>query len=54
MLGERLADELCACQEALGAQVPLLGCLTYGEVGAFGSRMPLFHNKTMVVLALPA
>lgn len=54
MLGDRLADELSACQQALGAQVPLLGCLTFGEVGAFASRMPLFHNKTMVVLALPA
>jgi hypothetical protein len=53
ILGERLADELAACQDALGDHVPLLGCLTSGEVGAFGARMPLFHNKTMVVLALP-
>jgi hypothetical protein len=54
MLEARLEDELSACQDALGADVPLLGCLTYGEVGAFGSGMPQFHNKTMVVLALPA
>lgn len=54
MLGEGLGDELAACQEALGDGVPLLGCLTSGEVGAFGARMPQFHNKTMVVLALPA
>lgn len=54
MLGERLVDELAACQDALGDDVPLLGCLTFGEVGAFGARMPQFHNKTMVVLALPA
>ncbi len=54
MLGERLQDELSACRAALGNDVPVLGCLTFGEVGAFGSRLPQFHNKTMVVLALPA
>ena len=54
MLGDRLTEELAACQGALGAEVPVLGCLTFGEVGAFGSRMPQFHNKTTVVLALPA
>lgn len=54
MLGDGLAVELAACQDALGDDVPLLGCLTSGEVGAFGPRMPQFHNKTMVVLALPA
>lgn len=54
MLGERLDEELSACHAALGGDVPVLGCLTFGEVGAFGARMPQFHNKTMVVLALPA
>lgn len=54
MLGDRLAEELSACAGALGPDVPVLGCLTFGEVGAFASRMPQFHNKTMVVLALPA
>lgn len=54
MLGDRLGEELGACRDALGADVPVLGCLTFGEVGAFGARMPQFHNKTMVVLALPA
>ncbi len=54
MLGDRLHDELAACHDALGEGVPVLGCLTFGEVGAFGSRLPQFHNKTMVVLTLPA
>ena len=54
LMRDRLGDELAACQAALGDDVPLFGCLTFGEVGAFGARMPQFHNKTMVVLALPA
>lgn len=54
MLGDRLGDELEACEQALGDGVAMLGCLTTGEVGAFGARMPQFHNKTIVVLALPA
>ena len=54
MLGERLGEELGVCQDALGADVPLLGCLTFGEYGAFGARMPQFHNKTVVVLGFPA
>ena len=53
VLGDRLKEELAACQSAFGDDVPVLGCLTFGEVGAFGARMPQFHNKTMVVLALP-
>ena len=54
MLGDRRGDEIAACQAALGDDVPVLGCLTFGEVGAFGARMPQFHNKSMVVVALPA
>jgi hypothetical protein len=54
MLRDRLSDEVAACQTALGDDVPVLGCLTFGEVGAFGARMPQFHNKSMVVVALPA
>jgi len=54
MLGDRLNDEIAACQTALGGDVPILGCLTFGEVGAFGARMPQFHNKSIVVVALPA
>jgi hypothetical protein len=32
--------------------VPLIGCLTHGEIGALGRGGPQFHNKTAVVLAL--
>jgi hypothetical protein len=54
ILRDGMCQELAACSAALGESVPLFGCLTFGEVGAFGARMPQFHNKTMVVLALPA
>jgi len=53
-LGERFGEELARFQEALGAQVPMMGCLTFGEVGTLGTGVPQFHNKTAMVLALPA
>jgi hypothetical protein len=46
-------QELARFQAALGARVPLIGCLAFGEVGAPPAQMPQFHNKTSVVLALP-
>ncbi len=52
LLGEDFHRELRRCQEALGG-VPLAGCLSFGEVGAFRAQLPQFHNKTTVVLALP-
>ena len=54
LLGDRFADELCALQAAVGEDVPMLGCLTMGEVGGLGSGVPQFHNKPAAVLALPA
>lgn len=54
VLGESIGLELAAFQRSLGAQVPFLGCLSFGEVGAFGAGVPQFHNKTAVVLGLPS
>jgi hypothetical protein len=54
MLGERIGDELGAIRTSLGEGIAVLGCLTLGEVGSFGARMPQFHNKTAVVVAWPA
>ncbi|MFT3767439.1 MAG: FIST C-terminal domain-containing protein [Minicystis sp.] len=51
--GDHMRDELSAIQAGLGDDVPLLGCLTFGEVGAIDGGAPQFHNKTAVVLALP-
>jgi hypothetical protein len=53
ILGEHMREELSAIQCGVGAGVPLLGCLTFGEVGTIGSGSAQYHNKTAVVLAFP-
>jgi hypothetical protein len=53
VLGPRILEELSAMHGALGRKVPMMGCLTFGEVGSFGVSLPQFHNKTSVLLALP-
>jgi signal transduction histidine kinase len=53
VLGPTVRDELVALQDGIGRGVPLMGCLTLGEVGALGMAAPQFHNKTSVVMALP-
>jgi len=52
MLGASFEDELRMVSDQLDPSVPLLGCLSYGEIGALGRGGPQFHNKTAVVLAL--
>lgn len=52
LLGPDVSSELRRFQTELGEQVPLIGCLTFGEVGSFNKGVPQFHNKTAVVLAL--
>lgn len=54
LLGPRINEELQRFRAGLGRQVPLLGCLTFGEIGPLGRGQPQFHNKTAVLLALPA
>jgi len=53
ILGERVTEELAAFGAALGQDTPMMGCLTFGEVGALGAGVAQFHNKTAAVLALP-
>jgi hypothetical protein len=53
MLGERTRDELMRFQDGIGGEVPMMGCLTFGEIGTLTQGMPQFHNKTAVLLALP-
>jgi len=47
MLGEAFREELAAVQKVIGADVPLVGCLTFGEIGALKGGLPQFHNKTL-------
>lgn len=51
VLGERIREELTGIGVGVGRDVPLMGCLTFGEVGATRAGTPQFHNKTAVVLA---
>lgn len=53
MLGGNYTQELQMFQEGLGNSVPFLGCLTVGEIGSSSKQIPLFHNKTAVVMAVP-
>jgi hypothetical protein len=53
LLGAHFGGELRAMQRSMGAAVPLMGCLTVGEIGAGPSVAPQFLNKTAVVLAVP-
>jgi len=50
LMGEKFAAEFDAIGNALNRGVPLMGALTFGEVGCF-SAVPVFHNKTVAVLA---
>lgn len=43
--------ELDRIRAGLGEDVPVMGCLTMGEVAAFGGGIPAFHNKTAVVMS---
>lgn len=47
-MDEEFAGELEAIREAVGVEVPILGSLTFGEVGSY-TDVPLFHNKTTVI-----
>ena len=56
LVAEKISADLAAVVKRLAAEldrsVPLIGCLSYGEIGALGRGGPQFHNKTAVVLAL--
>lgn len=56
LMGDRFPEELRAIRKAAGPRLPILGALTFGEIGAAGD-VPLLHNKTTVAVAggpLPA
>jgi len=48
LLGERFEEELKVIVREVGEDVPLIGALTFGEVGCF-TDIPFFHNKTLAI-----
>jgi hypothetical protein len=57
VLGRRTQEEVEAVQEVLGADVPLIGFYTYGEIGPISKMekelaLSKFHNETVVLWVL--
>jgi hypothetical protein len=48
-LGEAAQEEVAVIREVVGAETPLIGIFSFGEVGAQSDGPPTFHNKTVVV-----
>lgn len=48
LMGDRFTDELGLIGKAIGQDIPTIGVLTFGEVGAF-DEVPFFHNKTVAI-----
>ena len=53
LMGDEFGRELKALTSGVGLDVPLLGALSFGEIGSF-KDVPLFHNKTVAVAVLGA
>ena len=47
-------QELATIRRGLGGDVPLFGCLSYGQIGTIGDGLPQFHSKAVQVCALAA
>lgn len=48
LMGDRFSEEILAIRDAVGPGIPLLGALSFGEIGSY-EDVPLLHNKTTVV-----
>ncbi|MBS3817381.1 MAG: FIST C-terminal domain-containing protein [Candidatus Thermoplasmatota archaeon] len=46
LMDDKFKKELKSIRESIGEDVPILGALTFGEIGSY-SDVPLFHNKTV-------
>ena len=46
LMEDKFEKELKYIKESIGEDVPILGALTFGEIGRY-SGVPLFHNKTV-------
>ncbi|MHC1610784.1 MAG: FIST signal transduction protein [Candidatus Methanospirareceae archaeon] len=48
LMGKEFGKELEIIKESIGIGVPILGALTFGEVGSYVD-VPQFHNKTVAI-----
>ncbi len=48
LMGRDFEKELKAIRAAIGEDVPILGVLTFGEIGGFAD-VPFIHNKTIAI-----
>lgn len=51
LMGKGFNREIRAIREAIGKELPMLGVLTFGEVGSYAG-VPQFHNKTVAIAVL--
>lgn len=51
LMGDCFQRELQAVRSKVGENIPFIGALTFGEIGAY-EDVPLFHNKTAVVCVM--
>lgn len=53
ILKERWREEIEAVRDALGADVPIAGFSSYGEVARVKGKLDGYHNNTLVVAVIP-
>ena len=51
LMGKEFKEELRIVRKSIGREVPVIGALTYGEIGSYIGA-PMFHNKTIAVAVL--
>jgi hypothetical protein len=51
LMGDHYSREVQSLVDGTGPGVPLLGALTFGEIGSLRD-VPLFHNKTVAIAVL--
>lgn len=50
LMGNNFQKEINMIKQVFKDDVPILGALTFGEIGSY-ARVPLFHNKTTIIAA---
>ena len=53
LLKDAFIDEVLAIRGIVGDDVPIFGCMTFGEIGSIRGGPPEFHNKSVVLCVFP-